>query len=193
MFTKAELAAAPGAEGAARHWSLLQRAKASFDPERSGDFIVLLKPRVTPIFNTSGGYVATHGSPWDYDRKVPILFWRKGMRPFEQSLAVETADILPTLAATVGVPIPPGTIDGRCLDLDEGPGTTCRLDSEAPPCRGSGLGEWAAAAAAGSRSLPASASTCSASSSQRCSASSRSARASSIAAVSASKSFGSRA
>ncbi len=126
VFTRTELAAAPGPSGPPDTWSLIQRAKASFDAERSGDFIVLLKPRVTPIFDTSRGYVSTHGSPWDYDRKVPILFWRKGMTSFEQSLAVETADILPTLAATIGVTIPPGSIDGRCLDLDEGPGTSCR-------------------------------------------------------------------
>jgi len=125
VFTKAELAAAPAPAGTPDNWSLLDRAKASFDAERSGDLVVLLKPRVTPIFKTDGGYVSTHGSPWDYDRRVPILFWRKGMRPFEQPLAVETADILPTLAATIAVPIPPGTIDGRCLDLDEGPETSC--------------------------------------------------------------------
>jgi len=126
VFTRAELAAAPGPSGPPDTWSLIQRARASFDAERSGDFVVLLKPRVTPIADTSRGYTATHGSPWDYDRRVPILFWRKGAVPFEQSLAVETADILPTLAATIGVAIPAGTIDGRCLDLDEGPGTTCR-------------------------------------------------------------------
>ncbi|HYG46604.1 MAG TPA: alkaline phosphatase family protein [Allosphingosinicella sp.] len=126
VFTKAELAAAAPPMGPPDVWTLIQRAKASFDPERSGDFVVLLKPRVTPIFDTSRGYVSTHGSPWDYDRRVPILFWRKGMTPFEQSLAVETADILPTLAATIGVTIPAGSIDGRCLDLDEGPGSTCR-------------------------------------------------------------------
>lgn len=126
VFTKAELAAAAPPSGSPDNWSLIQRAKASFDPERSGDFVVLLKPRVTPIFDTSRGYVSTHGSPWDYDRKVPILFWRKGLTPFEQSLAVETADILPTLAATIGVTIPTGSIDGRCLDLDEGPGSSCR-------------------------------------------------------------------
>ena len=114
VFTKAELAAAPAPSGPPDTWSLIQRAKASFDPERSGDFIVLLKPRVTPIFDTSRGYVATHGSPWDYDRRVPILFWRKGVTPFEQSLAVETADILPTLAATIGVTIPTGS-DRRAL------------------------------------------------------------------------------
>jgi predicted AlkP superfamily pyrophosphatase or phosphodiesterase len=126
VFTNAELTAAPGPSGSPDNWTLVQRAKASFDPERSGDFIVLLKPRVTPIFDTSRGYVSTHGSPWDYDRKVPILFWRRGMTPFEQPLAVETADILPTLAATIGMTIPTGSIDGRCLDLDEGPGSTCR-------------------------------------------------------------------
>jgi arylsulfatase A-like enzyme len=126
VFTKDELRVAAGATGSPDNWTLLQRAKASFDPERSGDFVVLLKPRVTPIFDTSRGYVATHGSPWDYDRKVPILFWRKGMRPFEQPLAVETADILPTLTSLIGVPVAPGTIDGRCLDLAEGPETTCR-------------------------------------------------------------------
>jgi alkaline phosphatase len=38
---------------------------------------------------------------------------------------VETTDILPTLAALIGVPIDMTKIDGRCLDLDEGAGTTC--------------------------------------------------------------------
>jgi arylsulfatase A-like enzyme len=125
VFTRAELIAAPRPSGPPDRWSLLDRAKASFDPERSGDFVVLLQSRVTPIYDTSRGYVATHGSPWDYDRRVPILFWRKGMKPFEQPLAVETVDILPTLAALIGLRIQPGTIDGRCLDLDEGPNNSC--------------------------------------------------------------------
>ncbi len=126
VFTSAQLRAAPNPVGPPDRWSLIERAKTSFDPERSGDLVVLLKPRVTPIHDTSRGYVATHGSPWDYDRRVPILFWGKNMRGFEQPLAVETADILPTLAALINVPIAAGTIDGRCLDLAEGPETTCR-------------------------------------------------------------------
>ena len=126
VFTQAELRAAPNPSGPPDEWSLIERARASFDPERSGDLVVLLKPRVTPIGKPGRGYVATHGSPWNYDRRVPILFWRKGMRGFEQPLAVETVDILPTLAALIGLPIAPGSIDGRCLDLAEGPETTCR-------------------------------------------------------------------
>ena len=125
VFTRAELEAAPNPSGPPDAWSLLDRARASFDPERSGDFVVLLHPRVMPIPAPSASYVATHGSPWDYDRRVPILFWRRGLSGFEQPLAVETVDILPTLAPLIGLSIPAGTIDGRCLDLIEGPGTSC--------------------------------------------------------------------
>ena len=42
-------------------------------------------------------YVATHGSPWDYDRRVPILFWRPAMAAAARDEAVETVDIMPTL------------------------------------------------------------------------------------------------
>ena len=78
-----------------------------------------------PIAKPAPGYTATHGSPWDYDRRVPMLFWRKGMTGFEQPNAVETVDIAPTLAALVGLAVPEGEFDGRCLDLDAGPGNTC--------------------------------------------------------------------
>ncbi|MGE0180301.1 MAG: alkaline phosphatase family protein, partial [Sphingomonas sp.] len=125
VFTRDELAATPSPSGPPDAWTLIERARASFDPERSGDFLVLLRPRVTPIAAPGRGYVATHGSPWDYDRRVPILFWRRGITHFEQPLAVETADIMPSLAALIGLPIAPGSIDGRCLDLAAGPETTC--------------------------------------------------------------------
>ncbi|MEH3105733.1 MAG: alkaline phosphatase family protein [Sphingomonas fennica] len=105
-------------------WPLAERFAASYDPERSGDLVVALRPRLMPTPVTSPA-VATHGSPWNYDRRVPILFWWPGMRGFEQPNPVETVDILPTLAALVRLPVPAAEIDGRCLDLDPGPGTTC--------------------------------------------------------------------
>ena len=95
-------------------WTLIQRARASFDPERSGDIIVFLKSHITPIADTRY-YVSTHGSPWDYDRRVPILFWRRSMAPAAPQDAVETVDIMPTLAAMLGVPLGPPAIDGHCL------------------------------------------------------------------------------
>jgi len=125
VFTKAQIAAAPSPSGPPESWSLLQEARASFDAERSGDLLLLLKPRITPMPDPIKGAVATHGSPWDTDRRVPILFWRKGMRHFEQPLGVETVDILPTLAALINLPVPKGEIDGRCLDLIAGEGDSC--------------------------------------------------------------------
>lgn len=125
VFTNAEIAATPSPSGPPESWSLIQEVRASFYPGRSGDFLVMLKPRVTPIADPTKGYVATHGSPWDLDRRVPILFWRKGLASFEQPLGVETADIMPTLAATIGLPVPQGEIDGRCLDIIAGPGESC--------------------------------------------------------------------
>ena len=123
-FTKAQIAAQPIATSPPETWTLLERARASFDPKVSGDLLVLLKPRVTTIETPGPGYVETHGSPWDYDRRVPILFWRRGMAGFEQPLSVETVDIAPTLAATIGLPV--NGLDGRCLDLDPGAGDSCQ-------------------------------------------------------------------
>ena len=86
---------------------------------------MLLDRAVVPIPAAGPGYVATHGSPWDYDRRVPMLFWRRGMAGFEQPAPVETVDIAPTLAALLRLNITDGDFDGRCLDLDGGQGNTC--------------------------------------------------------------------
>ena len=114
VFTKEQLAATPSPTSPPDQWSLIEKARASFDAERSGDFVVLLKRDITPIANTKS-YAATHGSPWDYDRRVPILFWRRGMAQSERPEAVETADIMPTLAASIGLAIDANSIDGQCL------------------------------------------------------------------------------
>ncbi|MFZ3483262.1 alkaline phosphatase family protein [Sphingomonas sp. 3-13AW] len=127
VFTRAQILATPmPGHSDPQTWSLLERARASFDPARSGDLVVPLKPRVTPAPAPIGSTVASHGSIWDYDRRVPMLFWRKGTPGFEQPFGVETVDILPTLAALIRLPVPASEIDGRCLDLDAGPGDSCR-------------------------------------------------------------------
>jgi len=125
VYTREELARRAAYPDDAGEWPLIDRVRASYDPTRSGDLVVLQKPWITPILKARPGYVATHGSPWNYDRRVPILFWRKGMSGFEQPNAVETVDILPTLAALIGLPVPMAEIDGHCLDLDPGEGSTC--------------------------------------------------------------------
>ena len=125
VFTAAEIASAMSPQGKpADELTLAERLAESYDAQRSGDIIVAFKPYASfgdP--ETPGDAVAGHGSPWNYDRRVPILFWWPGAAPFEQSLPVETVDIAPTLAAVAGVAIP--QVDGRCLDLNRGAGTSC--------------------------------------------------------------------
>jgi predicted AlkP superfamily pyrophosphatase or phosphodiesterase len=102
-------------------WSIADRVRASFDPQRSGDLYVVLKQYVSPIAKPGPGYVSTHGSVWDYDRRVPILFWRRGMTSSSSPDHVATVDILPTLAAEIGVPLS-RPLDGHCLSIQ---GVSC--------------------------------------------------------------------
>jgi predicted AlkP superfamily pyrophosphatase or phosphodiesterase len=124
-FAASEIAATPTPGGPPETWTLIQRARASYYAPRSGDIVVAMKPRITPIADPTKSSVATHGSFWDYDRRVPIVFWRKGMVGFEQPLSVETVDIMPTLAGLIGLPVSAPKPDGRCLDLDARTGSTC--------------------------------------------------------------------
>jgi predicted AlkP superfamily pyrophosphatase or phosphodiesterase len=120
VFTRNELIAAHPPTLPVDEWTLLDRAKASFNPQRSGDLIVLLKPYVTLYQspkNAETDYIASHGSPWGYDRRVPIMFWWRGITGFDQPGAVETVDIAPTLAALIGLEIPADEIDGRALPI----------------------------------------------------------------------------
>ena len=45
------------------------------------------------------------------------------MAPAARDNAIETVDIMPTLAAMIGLPVQPGSIDGKCLTGIDG--VTC--------------------------------------------------------------------
>jgi predicted AlkP superfamily pyrophosphatase or phosphodiesterase len=114
VFTAKQIAATPIATTPPESWSLIQRVRASYYPGRSGDFFVVLRKDITPIADTTHS-VATHGSPWDYDRRVPILFWRPNVSGTTVEHSADTTDIMPTLASMIGLAMKPGSIDGHCL------------------------------------------------------------------------------
>ena len=89
--------------------TLAHAAKLSYFEERSGDLIIILKPYWIPE-----GLAATHGSPYDYDTKVPVVLIGAGVRPGTHLTQATPADIAPTLARLTGLSIP-GT-DGRILE-----------------------------------------------------------------------------
>lgn len=125
VYTADELKAMSMPHGNPQDWTMVQRVRASFDPERSGEVLMMTRRGVVGIADPAPGYTATHGSPWDYDRRVPIVFWRKGMAGEEQPAPIETVDIAPTLAALVGLKPAAGTWDGTCLDIDGSEADTC--------------------------------------------------------------------
>jgi predicted AlkP superfamily pyrophosphatase or phosphodiesterase len=57
---------------------------------------------------------ATHGTPHDYDAKVPIIFYGAGVKPGQYSQRALVVDIAPTLATILGVR-PLEQLDGRVL------------------------------------------------------------------------------
>ncbi len=85
----------------------------SFDPKRSGDLSI--QP-VRTCFITPHPAGTGHGSPYLYDRRVPLVFFGAGVEPAVVRGPAATVDIAPTLAALLGVPAPAG-LDGRRLPL----------------------------------------------------------------------------
>jgi predicted AlkP superfamily pyrophosphatase or phosphodiesterase len=96
--------------------TIAQRFHESYDPDRSGDIAVAYAARTSfGLPRAPGDVVAGHGSPWDHDRQVPILFWWSGVAADDRPAPAETVDIAPTLAKAIGVATP--AVDGRVLDL----------------------------------------------------------------------------
>jgi arylsulfatase A-like enzyme len=58
---------------------------------------------------------STHGSPWNYDTHVPIVFAGNGLSPQHIDRLVQTVDIAATLSASLGIRAPSGSV-GKPLD-----------------------------------------------------------------------------
>ncbi len=57
---------------------------------------------------------ALHGTPHDYDARVPVIFYGAGIKPGRHEDKVRVVDIAPTLAAALSIR-PMEKLDGRVL------------------------------------------------------------------------------
>jgi len=73
---------------------------------REGDFITRPDPDVPYM----------HGSPWSYDVAIPLMFAGPAVRIGTYSMPAAQQDVAPTLAAALGVHMPP-TSTGRVLPV----------------------------------------------------------------------------
>ena len=60
--------------------------------------------------------VASHGSPYDFDSNVPIIFYGQGIKAAKYDGFVRTVDIAPTLAQLLGIK-PLEKLDGAPLKI----------------------------------------------------------------------------
>jgi predicted AlkP superfamily pyrophosphatase or phosphodiesterase len=83
----------------------------SFYPDRSGNIYYELKPFIVPGGEPTG---TTHGSPWSYDTRVPLLWFGSSIKRGAYREATSIADIAPTLSTLLGIAKPLGS-RGRVL------------------------------------------------------------------------------
>lgn len=83
----------------------------SFHPSRAYDLVLLLKK-----YYLDGGreYGTTHGTPYSYDTRIPLVFYGKGITRAEYGGRVRAVDIAPTVSRLLGVRSPPD-LDGHVL------------------------------------------------------------------------------
>ena len=92
----------------------LEAMRKSYDPTRAAQLQIVLKPGWIFSYRAGG---STHGSPYDDDTHVPLLFWGPGyVGQGEVKTRVEVADLAPTLAGIAGLPAP-AQAQGRDLKL----------------------------------------------------------------------------
>ena len=84
----------------------------SFHPEKGADLYLIPKPYLITQGAPRG---ANHGSPYDYDARVPLLFYGWQAAPKTANRPVRTVDLAPTLARILGVATPDG-LDGTALE-----------------------------------------------------------------------------
>jgi arylsulfatase A-like enzyme len=82
-----------------------------FYRQRSGDLFVI--PEAYYIFGNPPG--TSHGTPFNYDTHVPVIFMGPGIKAGEYYGHVAVNDIAPTLAALLGIEEPSGSV-GRVLN-----------------------------------------------------------------------------
>jgi arylsulfatase A-like enzyme len=90
---------------------MIRSAALSYVNSRSGDLMVV--PKEYWFMSPRAVIATTHGSPYEYDTHVPVIFLGGAIKSGHSKASVTPADIAPTLADLVGVKLP--MAEGRAL------------------------------------------------------------------------------
>jgi hypothetical protein len=86
------------------------RVRNGFNAARSADLVVIPDP-----YWMTGASGTTHGTPFDYDSHVPVMFLGGQVRAGRYNRNIAVNDIAPTLATLLDVETPSGSV-GRVLE-----------------------------------------------------------------------------
>lgn len=86
--------------GAATDDDILRAARLSYVEGRSGDVMVIFDP-----YWMAQATGTTHGTPYEYDQRVPLFFAGAGIKPGRYLVPASPADIVPTFAHLTGITV----------------------------------------------------------------------------------------
>jgi hypothetical protein len=86
-----------------------RRVLNGFHAQRASDLFIVNEPYY--MFEEKG---TSHGTPYNYDAHVPIVFLGPGIKPGKYTSRAAVNDIAPTLASLLEVEVPSGSV-GRVL------------------------------------------------------------------------------
>jgi type I phosphodiesterase/nucleotide pyrophosphatase len=99
----------------ARRQRFLEMFARGYYPGRTGQLVLV--PREGDIITRNDSNVRyMHGTPWPYDISIPLMFAGPAVKPGEYSTAAVQQDVAPTVAAALGIHMPP-TATGRALPI----------------------------------------------------------------------------
>jgi hypothetical protein len=114
---KAQCSPKPPTDRAARttRQRFLEMFGRAYFPGRTGQLMVVPK-KGDFITRPDPYYVQMHGTPWPYDVNIPLMFVGPAVKAGQYSMVAVQQDVAPTLAAALGVEMPP-TATGHVLPV----------------------------------------------------------------------------
>ena len=86
----------------------------SYNPKRSGDLLIILKPFV---INSEYPKGTSHGSWYNYDSHIPLIFYGNGVKPGKITRATYMTDIAPTISQLLEIQEPNASIGNTIQEV----------------------------------------------------------------------------
>src|SRR5262245_49012300 len=107
--------AATASKGIATRQHFLDMAARAYYPGRTAQLMIIAREGDF-VTRTDRDYLFMHGSPWPYDVSIPMLFVGPMVKAGNYSEQAVQQDVAPTIAAALGVRMPP-TASGHVLPV----------------------------------------------------------------------------